>query len=92
MAKAMLRRESKGMEETLNIVGEFANIISGNACSMLNRKNKVFGLRVAPPTIFYGQSINISQATLETLSVSINTNFGEFYLNIGFKRGDEQWM
>ena len=91
MAKAMLRRESKDMEETLNIVGEFANIISGNACSMLNRKNKVFGLRVAPPTIFYGQCINISQATLETLSVSINTDFGEVYLNIGFKRGDEQW-
>lgn len=91
MAKAMLRRESKGMEETLNIVGEFANIISGNACSMLNRKNKIFGLRVAPPTIFYGQSINISQAILETLSVSINTDFGQVYLNVGFKRGDDQW-
>ncbi|MBU5592764.1 response regulator [Clostridium sp. MSJ-4] len=88
MAKVMLRREPKSLEETLNIIGEVANIISGNACSMINRKNKVFGLRVAPPTIFYGKCLNISQAMIEGLAVEIDTDFGQVYINIGFKRGE----
>ncbi len=92
ISKTMLKREPKNQEEILNVIGEFANIIAGNACSMLNRKNKIFGLRVAPPTIFYGESIKISQATMDTLSALASTNFGEIYLNVGFKRGDEEWM
>lgn len=89
MAKAMLRRDPKNQEEILNVMGEFANIIAGNACSMMNRKNKVYGLRVAPPTIFYGESIKISKSKIDTLSVLTHTDFGEILLNVGFKRGDE---
>lgn len=89
MAKAMLRRDPKNQEEILNVMGEFANIIAGNACSMMNRKNKVYGLRVAPPTIFYGESIKISKSKIDTLSVLTRTDFGEILLNVGFKRGDE---
>lgn len=89
MSKAMLRRDPKNQEEILNVMGEFANIIAGNACSMMNRKNKVYGLRVAPPTIFYGESIKISKSKIDTLSVLTHTDFGEILLNVGFKRGDE---
>ncbi|AKN32010.1 chemotaxis protein CheY [Clostridium carboxidivorans P7] len=89
MAKVMLRRDPKNQEEILNVMGEFANIIAGNACSMMNRKNKVYGLRVAPPTIFYGESIKISKSKIDTLSVLTHTDFGEILLNVGFKRGDE---
>lgn len=89
MAKVMLRRDPKNQEEVLNVMGEFANIIAGNACSMMNRKNKVYGLRVAPPTIFYGESIKISKSKIDTLSVLTHTDFGEILLNVGFKRGDE---
>ncbi|NMM63969.1 response regulator [Clostridium sp. P21] len=89
MAKIMLRRDPKNQEEILNVMGEFANIIAGNACSMMNRKNKVYGLRVAPPTIFYGESIKISKSKIDTLSVLTHTDFGEVLLNVGFKRGEE---
>ncbi|WPC43241.1 response regulator [Clostridium sp. JS66] len=89
MAKVMLRRDPKNQEEILNVMGEFANIIAGNACSMMNRKNKVYALRVAPPTIFYGESIKISKSKIDTLSVLTHTDFGEILLNVGFKRGDE---
>jgi DNA-binding NarL/FixJ family response regulator len=89
MAKIMLRRDPKNQEEILNVTGEFANIIAGNACSMINRKNKIYGLRVAPPTIFYGESIKISKSKIDTLSVLAHTDFGDVLLNVGFKRGEE---
>ncbi|KAJ50057.1 DNA-binding NarL/FixJ family response regulator [Clostridium tetanomorphum] len=92
MAKVVLKRECKDMDECLAMVGELANIIAGNACSMINRKNKVFGLRVAPPTIFHGNSLKISRTSLETTSVMAKTVFGDIHLNVGFKRGEEEWM
>ncbi|KOR24614.1 response regulator [Clostridium sp. FAM 1755] len=88
MVNSMLKREAKDMNEVLNAIGEFTNIVAGNACSMLNRKNKVFGLRIAPPSIFYGKSLNISQSLLDSLSVESNTKFGQVYMNIGFERGE----
>lgn len=92
MASTILKRELKNIEESLAMLGEFANIIAGNACSMLNRKNKVFGFRVAPPTIFHGESLNISKTILDTTSIVAKTTFGEIYLSVGFKRGEEEWM
>ncbi|QGU96304.1 response regulator [Clostridium bovifaecis] len=90
---SMLRREPKELQEVLNVMGEFTNIVAGNACSIINRKNKLFGLRVAPPTIFHGESINISKAELDTTTSTIaNTIFGEVYMNVGFQRGAGEWM
>ncbi len=88
----MLKKESSKQTEIIAAIGEFANIVSGNACSMLNRENKVFGLRVSPPSVFYGKSLNISSAKIKTYSVTIDTEFGEMILNIGFSRGDFEWM
>lgn len=92
LSNKMLKRECKQANEIIATVGEFANIISGNACSMLNRENKVFGLRVSPPSVFYGKSLNISSAKFKTSSINIDTEFGEMLLNIGFSRGDSEWM
>lgn len=93
LAAKLLRRDAKNADEMLNVMGEFANIVAGNACSIINRKNKLFGLRVAPPTIFHGESIKISKGELETNTSSIaDTVFGEVYMNIGFVRGDGEWM
>lgn len=92
-AKDLLRREPKDDSEVLNAMSEVANMYVGNACSMLNKKNKVFGLRVAPPTIIHGDSINISKAELEVnYSSKVNSKFGEFEMKIGFKRGESEWM
>ncbi|MGH4121942.1 MAG: response regulator [Clostridium sp.] len=92
MTKCALKRESKNAEEALSMMGEFANIISGNACSLLNRKNKVFGFRVAPPTIFHGSSLKVSRTLVEAKSIVAQTIFGEICLNVGFKRGGNEWM
>ena len=92
-AKDLLRREPKDDSEVLNAMSEVANMYAGNACSMLNKKNKVLGLRVAPPTTIHGETINISKAELEVnYSAKVNTKFGEFNIKIGFKRGESEWM
>ena len=91
MTCKMLRKDTATKEQVLAMFGEFANIVAGNACSVLNRHNKAFGLRVAPPTIFHGSSLSISKAMMKTTSVTASTEFGELYLNVGFKRGEEEW-
>jgi DNA-binding NarL/FixJ family response regulator len=92
MTKCALKRESKNKEESLAMMGEFANIISGNACSLLNRKNKVFGFRVAPPTIFHGSSLNVSRTIVDAKSIIAQTIFGEIALDVGFNRRANEWM
>lgn len=93
IAKVLLKREPKNNEEMLNVMSEIVNMIAGNACSMMNKKNKVFGLRVAPPTTFHGESINISKAELDiTYSADVKTQFGELSISVGFGRGEGEWM
>jgi Response regulator containing CheY-like receiver, AAA-type ATPase, and DNA-binding domains len=92
MTAKLLGREAKTAQEKLNILSEVANIAAGNACSMLNRQNKLFGLRVAPPTVLHGESLVISKSDLDTVvSSAITTAFGELSMNVGFTRGDEKW-
>jgi DNA-binding NarL/FixJ family response regulator len=93
IAKILIKREPKDNEEILNVMAEISNMIAGNACSMINKKNKVFGLRVAPPTTFHGESISISKAELEAVySANAKTQFGDLSISIGFGRGEGEWM
>lgn len=93
LSKVLLKREPKNNEEVLNVMSELTNMFVGNACSMMNKKNKIFGLRVAPPTIFHGESINISKADLDdNYHANIMTQFGGLSITIGFRRGEGEWM
>jgi DNA-binding NarL/FixJ family response regulator len=92
LTAAIMRKETNTNEEVIAVIGELANIISGNACSVINRMNKAFGLRVAPPTIMHGESVSITTPGFYTTSVIGNSEFGEILLNVGFQRGDDHWM
>lgn len=93
LTRLLLKREPKNNEEILNVMSEISNMAAGNACSMINKKNKIFGLRVAPPTTFHGESISISKAELEaTYSANAETQFGDLSISIGFGRGEGEWM
>lgn len=92
IAAAIFKREPKSNDELMAALGEFSNIIAGNACSILNRKNKALGLRLAPPSILTGDSVLISAPTFKTTSAIAETSFGELLLNVGFKMGVEEWM
>src|SRR5471030_2035616 len=41
MSTNILRRAPKNSEEMLNAMGEVSNMAAGNACSMINKRNKI---------------------------------------------------
>lgn len=88
-AAFLFHTENPTNEQVINVITEISNIIAGNACSLINKTNHLFGLRVAPPTVIYGDSVKISKAELNTVSsVIADTVFGEIYMNIGFSRSE----
>lgn len=89
MAGYLIKEDELSRDIVVNVIAEISNIISGNACSMINKTNNVFGFRVSPPTAVYGESIKISKAELNTVSsVIAETSFGDLYMNIGFSRSE----
>lgn len=92
LTAAMLRREPKGNDEMTAALREFTNIVAGNACSILNRKNKALGLRVAPPSILSGENVMISAPDFGTTTAVAVTDYGELTLNVGFQEGEDRWM
>ena len=92
ITEAMLRRPSKNREEVLAMVSELANIISGIACSMLNKKDKAFALRVSPPSLFHGNTAEIVSPSLKIQRALAETDFGSIFLGVGFKKGSKLWM
>jgi len=88
---AALRREPKDTAEITATLAEFANIVAGNACSHLNKKNKALGLRLAPPSVLLGENIKISPPNFQTYTTTASAPFGPLLLNGGFKRGEDSW-
>ena len=92
ITEAMLRRPAKNREEVLAMVAELANIIAGIACSMLNKKDKAFALRVSPPSLFHGNTAEIVSPSVKIQRVLAETDFGSIFLGVGFKKGSKLWM
>lgn len=89
IAEKMLRKEGLERDEIIGALSEFANIVSGNACSVLNRKNKYLGLRVAPPSVLYGEHLLVSAPGFQTMTALATSDNGKLLINVGFQRGDE---
>lgn len=92
MVKRILGDENKSIDDAVEFSGEFSNIITGNACSLLNGLNRSFGLRVSPPTVFHGKDLTISIGGIASTSFLIKTDLGDIFMNAGFQRGDSQWI
>ena len=92
LTASVFKREPKGHDEIVAALAEFSNIIAGNACSILNKRNKALGLRVSPPSILSGDSVLISPPDFLTKSAVGECEFGELLLNIGFTKGESAWM
>ncbi len=92
IAEALLRRPAKNQTELLAMVAELANIIAGIACSMLNKKDKAFALRVSPPSIFHGNMAEIVSPSVKIQHSIAETDLGSIYLGVGFKKGSTLWM
>lgn len=56
VATALLRRSPKNSDEMIAALGEFTNIVSGNACSLLNKKIRLLDFE-CPPQLFYMETV-----------------------------------
>ena len=92
IAEAILRRPPKNKEEVIAMVAELANIIAGIACSMINKKEKSYSLRVSPPSMFHGNTAEIVSPSVKLQRCLAETDFGDIFLGVGFKKGAILWM
>ncbi|HWR40111.1 MAG TPA: response regulator [Patescibacteria group bacterium] len=92
IAEAILRRPAKGKEEIIAMVAELGNIIAGIACSMINKKEKAYSLRVSPPSMFHGNTAEIVSPSVKLQRCLAETDFGGIFLGVGFKKGAILWM
>lgn len=92
MTRKILQDDDQQIDDAINFLSEFTNVIGGNACSLLNGLNRSFGLRVSPPTVFRGKDITISIGDIMSESFVIKTDLGDVFMNVGFQKGDVAWM
>jgi len=92
LAKMLAHREPKDIEEILDISAEFTNIVAGVSCSMLNKKERGFGFRVSPPSIFYSGVAQVASPSIKFQGCTVQSELGEFHLWIGFKKDYVLWM
>lgn len=92
MVRKILQDENLSVDDSIQFLSEFTNIIAGNACSLLNGLNRSFGLRVSPPTIFRGKDVTISIGDMLNKSFMIKTDLGDIFMNAGFQKGGEEWF
>lgn len=92
MAEVVLRRAPNNRKEVLAMVSEFTNIVAGVACSMLNKMEKGFNLRVSPPSLFHGAPAEIASPSIQVQGIYAQTDFGQIFLGVGFKKGSVLWM
>jgi len=70
-------------ELVISTINELANIIGGRAVSAL--VNKGYKLEITPPTLFSGNDMEVSNFTMETVVIPIETEFGLVNVNLALK-------
>lgn len=92
LTAAILKTEPESHEVIVQTMAEFANIFTGNACSILNKKTRAYGFRISPPSVLSGENMRITPLNYPTHTAIGTSIFGEMLMNIGFKRSDvEAW-
>lgn len=83
----MINGEEYDLEDSFVLISlaEFLNILSGNAVSMINNRQKGLNLRLAPPGIFVGRRLNINSPKVKAEIIKVETAAGDIYLSVGFE-------
>ena len=82
MVENMAGREMNELNKFVtSAIGELANIISGNAMSNFNKEEK-YELDIVPPQVIIGASQTISTVDEKVLFIPLETELGEFDLNV----------
>ena len=92
IAALVLKKEVVSEDDIIQMVGEMANIIAGTASSMINRQDPVFGLRVSPPVIYFGENFAMSSVQVKSKKMLFKTNLGQIHIDYGFQEVEQPWM
>lgn len=89
-AKAIASRineeELEDMDErVLFALTELTNMISGGVITTINNKYRDFSLRLTPPGVFWGESVEISSTNFNVLSITMTSEVGNIGVNVGFQ-------
>jgi chemotaxis protein CheX len=66
---------------------EIGNIISGNAITEINNKQKGLNIRLAPPSVFAGDGLNMFNVRLNSWSVLLDSDAGPIKINVAAREG-----
>ena len=84
VTKRMLGDDAETADETLkDLVGEITNMVCGNAKAVLDQKG--FDFDMATPRVVKGRDRDVTfPKGCTVIVVPFSTDFGEFYVEIGF--------
>lgn len=92
LSGALFKKDIKSVSMASSILSEFTNIVVGNACSMLNRSQKKYSFRVAPPTIVQGDSMKVACRMKESTTCLSKTSYGDVNIQVGFSDNENLIM
>lgn len=75
-------------DDILNSIAEFANIIGGHSVSVINNIFRDAELRLTPPGIMSGSTIDLINPRLSSFNIQADTEIGMINMNIGFAGGN----
>lgn len=75
--------EEQMMNEYKDIVGELANMITGNAMNLFASTGKVIDMTT--PTVIDGKNFNITMIKQTTLGITLYSPMGQLEMNIALK-------
>jgi chemotaxis protein CheX len=68
----------------IDALGELANMITGNAASLLNEK-KDLALKITTPAIAMGEGLSVRLVSSPTIVLGLYSQFGQVEINIALK-------
>lgn len=88
-AKAVVSKMMGGAEVTemdemaISAIGEFGNMISGNATT--NMSNQGIECNLSPPLVIIGHNVEVHTLQIKALNIPLNTEVGEISMNVALE-------
>jgi len=85
IAELIIGEKRNSFDEMVkSAVGEFANMVTGRAISILAEKGYKF--KISPPTLFTGNKMEISDINIPALVVPIECELGTIIVNLALRK------
>ena len=82
-----LEKEPTDKELFVDTLGEVANMITGNATSLLNRR-KDYSLTITTPAIITGSQVSVRLVPTPTVALGMYTPYGPIEINLSLEQKD----